>query len=99
MGHNEYSPVKKSGHSASIFGTTHMGATVIDALDTLLIMNMTAEAARARDWIANNLSFDVVRLSLCFVFWKLEDCLLNIFNGSRRPCLCLRFAFVSLAAC
>ncbi len=61
MGHNEYSPVKKTGHSASIFGTTRMGATVIDALDTLLIMNMTAEAARARDWVASNLNFDVVK--------------------------------------
>ncbi len=64
MGHNEYSPSKKTGHSAGIFGSTRMGATVIDALDTLLIMGMTDEAGRARDWIATNLNFDVVRSPL-----------------------------------
>lgn len=35
-GANELRPISKSGHSASIFGTSSMGATIVDALDTLL---------------------------------------------------------------
>lgn len=37
-----------------------MGATIVDAMDTLFIMGMMDEFKVARDWIAQNLSFDVV---------------------------------------
>lgn len=37
-----------------------MGATIVDAMDTLFIMGMMDEYKDARDWIAQNLSFDVV---------------------------------------
>lgn len=36
----------------------HAGATLLDALDTLWIMDMKQEFARARDWIAFNLTMD-----------------------------------------
>eukprot|EP00037_Helgoeca_nana_P030823 m.385405 g.385405 ORF g.385405 m.385405 type:complete len:757 (+) comp28275_c2_seq7:40-2310(+) len=56
-GENELNPKAKTGHSASVFGKTKMGATIVDALDTMMIMNMTDEVARAREWIENDLHF------------------------------------------
>ena len=57
-GANELRPVTKVGHSQQIFGSVQ-GATIVDALDTLLLMNMTREAADAREWIADHLHFDI----------------------------------------
>ena len=54
-GKNEVRPVSLRGHSASIFGSSNMGATVVDALDTLYIMGMTEEFKRARQWVDENL--------------------------------------------
>lgn len=56
-GENELNPKAKKGHSASVFGKTKMGATLIDALDTLMIMNLTEEVAQARAWIEKDLHF------------------------------------------
>jgi hypothetical protein len=38
-----------------------LGATIVDAYDTLLIMGLKQEAARAEEFILNKLSFDHVR--------------------------------------
>ena len=35
------------------------GATLLDGLDTLWIMDMKQEFARARDWVAHNLTMDL----------------------------------------
>ncbi|XP_066932693.1 mannosyl-oligosaccharide 1,2-alpha-mannosidase IA-like [Clytia hemisphaerica] len=59
MGHNELKPLAKRGHSAGIFGSSQMGATVVDALDTLYIMGLKDEFKVARDWVAQHLSFNV----------------------------------------
>lgn len=58
-GQNELRPVSKRGHSASIFGNTAMGATIIDALDTLYIMGLMDEFKKGRDWVASSFSFDM----------------------------------------
>eukprot|EP00051_Salpingoeca_urceolata_P027321 m.480974 g.480974 ORF g.480974 m.480974 type:complete len:712 (+) comp22012_c0_seq1:446-2581(+) len=58
-GHNELMPKAKRGHSAGIFGRTQMGATIVDALDTLYIMGLHEEFKDARDWIEQHLHFDV----------------------------------------
>lgn len=58
-GSNELRPSSLSSHSASIFGSS-MGATIIDAMDTLHIMGMHDEFKKARDWIAQNLKFQGV---------------------------------------
>ena len=60
MGHNELKPLAKRGHSAGIFGSSRMGATVVDALDTLYIMGLKDEFKQARDWVAQHLNFGVV---------------------------------------
>lgn len=67
-GQNELKPISKMGHSASIFGSQSMGATIVDALDTLYIMGFEEEFKKARDWIATNLSFDKVCYKLSFFF-------------------------------
>jgi len=54
-GKNELRPVSQRGHSASIFGSSSMGATIVDSLDTLYIMGLTEEFDKAREWINNNL--------------------------------------------
>ncbi|XP_067051480.1 mannosyl-oligosaccharide 1,2-alpha-mannosidase IA-like [Acropora muricata] len=57
-GSNELRPISKRGHTASIFGASSSGATVVDALDTLYIMGMKDEFERARKWVAMSLSFN-----------------------------------------
>lgn len=52
-GKNELRPITKRGHTASIFGTGALGATIVDGLDTLYIMGMEKEYQQGRDWIAN----------------------------------------------
>ena len=54
-GSNELRPITKRGHSAGIFGRRPMGATIVDALDTLYIMGMKKEFGEGRQWIADHL--------------------------------------------
>ncbi|GLV45294.1 alpha-Mannosidase class I a [Carabus blaptoides fortunei] len=54
-GKNELRPISKRGHSASIFGTMSLGATIVDGLDTLYIMGMDEEFRNGRNWIADSL--------------------------------------------
>ena len=50
-GKNEVRPVSLRGHTASIFGSASMGATIVDALDTLYIMGMMEEYEKAREHV------------------------------------------------
>ncbi|CAL4062907.1 unnamed protein product, partial [Meganyctiphanes norvegica] len=60
-GKNELRPVSKRGHTAGIFGRQDMGATIVDALDTLYIMGLTEEFNEGRNWVHNNLDFNQLR--------------------------------------
>uniref|UniRef100_A0A915AN77 alpha-1,2-Mannosidase n=1 Tax=Parascaris univalens TaxID=6257 RepID=A0A915AN77_PARUN len=55
-GMNELRPLSRRGHSASIFGSGEIGATIVDALDTLYLMGLREEYERARKWIALSLN-------------------------------------------
>ncbi|KAL0126367.1 hypothetical protein PUN28_005037 [Cardiocondyla obscurior] len=66
-GKNELRPISKRGHSASIFGASNMGATIVDGLDTLYIMGLHDEFKQGRDWIAENLDFDIVSTDFHFI--------------------------------
>eukprot|EP00731_Ephydatia_muelleri_P031967 Em0023g474a len=59
-GENELSPMSKRGHSASVFGTTAMGATIVDSLDTLYIAGLTEEFNRATEWVKSSLDISKV---------------------------------------
>ncbi|KAL3632152.1 mannosyl-oligosaccharide alpha-1,2-mannosidase [Castilleja foliolosa] len=53
-GHDELQPQTKNGVDS--FGG--LGATLIDALDTLYIMGLDEEFQKARDWVAESLDFN-----------------------------------------
>lgn len=59
-GKNELKPVSKREHSGSVFGSASMGATIVDSLDTLLIMGLNDEYKLGRDWVANNFTLENV---------------------------------------
>ncbi len=44
-----------------------VGLTIVDGVDTLLIMNLTEEAQEARQWIANHLDLRDKRVSVSTV--------------------------------
>src|SRR5262245_46875897 len=54
-GHDELQPVSKSGHD---WYSEPLLMTPVDALDTLLVVGLTAEAERAKRLILTRLSFD-----------------------------------------
>ncbi|KAM5137105.1 mannosyl-oligosaccharide 1,2-alpha-mannosidase IA-like [Callospermophilus lateralis] len=58
-GHNELRPIARKGHSTNIFGSSQMGATIVDALDTLYIMGLHDEFLDGQRWIEDNLDFSV----------------------------------------
>lgn len=58
-GHNELKPIARKGHSTNIFGNSQMGATIVDALDTLYIMGLFDEFRDGQEWVTNNLDFGV----------------------------------------
>ncbi|KAJ7624463.1 glycoside hydrolase family 47 protein [Roridomyces roridus] len=56
MGCDEYHPIGHKGTNLTSAGG--IGYTVVDSLDTMLIMGLDDEYARARAWVENHLSFD-----------------------------------------
>ena len=50
-----YYPLSKSGNQMAANG---MGWIIVDALDTLMIMNLTSRLSHAREWISTSLSYD-----------------------------------------
>jgi len=59
-GNNELKPVSQTGQTGGIFGTAEIGATIVDSLDTLFIMEMMDEYETAREFVENQLNFTVV---------------------------------------
>ncbi|MFH4977607.1 hypothetical protein AB6A40_004316 [Gnathostoma spinigerum] len=58
-GANEVRPISKIPHSQEIFGSSrsHLGATIVDAIDTLLIMGLKNEYEEARQFVEKE--FDI----------------------------------------
>ena len=54
-GMDELMPLTQAGKNS--FGG--LGATIVDALDTLWLMGLEAEFQRARDWVVNDLNFNM----------------------------------------
>ncbi|EAW11168.1 glycoside hydrolase family 47 protein [Aspergillus clavatus NRRL 1] len=54
-GYDEYRPVTKEAKQMVSGG---MGWIIVDALDTLMIMNLTSQVRHARNWIHNSLRYD-----------------------------------------
>ncbi|KAG8219339.1 glycoside hydrolase [Butyriboletus roseoflavus] len=56
MGDDEYHPLSHTGSNLTEAGG--IGYTVVDSIDTLLIMGLHGEYQRARKWVQDRLSFD-----------------------------------------
>lgn len=56
MGADEYHPISHQGSNLTEAGG--IGYTVVDAIDTMLLMGLDGEYLRARSWIEHKLSFD-----------------------------------------
>ncbi|PIC26442.1 hypothetical protein B9Z55_019016 [Caenorhabditis nigoni] len=55
-GANELKPMAKTPNSQNIFGGSQMPATIVDAADTLFIMDLKDQYKEARDYIEKNFS-------------------------------------------
>lgn len=55
-GYDEYRPVSKKGRYMA--EPNGLGWIIVDALDTLMIMNLTKEYNHAREWISTTLDYD-----------------------------------------
>ena len=56
MGCDAYHPVAKRGSNLTRAGG--IGYTVLDVVDSLILLGLDEEYQRAREWVANELSFD-----------------------------------------
>lgn len=54
-GYDEFHPVSKKGKQMTPKG---MGWIIVDALDTMILMNLTSRVTHAREWISNSLTYD-----------------------------------------
>ncbi|KAI8684219.1 Alpha-1,2-Mannosidase [Fusarium keratoplasticum] len=54
-GYDEYHPVTKRGNNMAPKG---LGWIIIDALDTMILMNLTSRVQDARGWISDSLTWD-----------------------------------------
>lgn len=59
-GKNELRPLSKNSYDFGIFGGHNIGLTIVDALDTLFLMNLTSEYEEGRDWIEKKFCLDEV---------------------------------------
>ncbi|KAJ7069712.1 glycoside hydrolase [Mycena amicta] len=56
MGADEYHPISHEGTNLTSAGG--IGYTVVDSLDTMLLMGLDQEYSRAREWVASEMTFD-----------------------------------------
>ncbi|KAJ7088822.1 glycoside hydrolase [Mycena belliarum] len=56
MGYDEYHPISHRGSNLGAGGG--IGYTVVDAIDTMLLMGLDGEYTRARAWVQDSLSFN-----------------------------------------
>jgi len=56
FGDDEFHPISKTGSNLTSSGG--VGYTIVDTLDTLILMGLDDELARAQKWVRDKLSFD-----------------------------------------
>jgi len=76
-GENELKPMTKRGHSPVIFGRTKLGATIVDSLDTLLLMGLKEEFEKAKNWVHLSLDMNQVSRPLHHHYSPVDICSLN----------------------
>ncbi|XP_022213636.2 mannosyl-oligosaccharide alpha-1,2-mannosidase IA [Drosophila obscura] len=63
-GSNELCPISRCGCLGGRFGSHSLGASIIEALDTLHIMGLKNEYKQGRDWIESTFAIDNVNTAL-----------------------------------
>lgn len=58
-GKDEYHPLSKSGSNLLLRDDSPIGYTIVDALDSLIIMGLNDQYIEARNWIRDVLSWDI----------------------------------------
>ncbi|EST04831.2 Glycoside hydrolase, family 47 [Kalmanozyma brasiliensis GHG001] len=58
-GYDEYHPISKHGSNLSGKHGQGIGYTIVDTLDTLILMGLKDDYEEARDWVRDELSWDV----------------------------------------
>nr|CAH8873206.1 unnamed protein product [Trichobilharzia regenti] len=87
-GSNELKPISKSGHLPSVLGNIPLGASLIDGLDTLYMMNLNKEFNAAVEWIENSLDFSQPSVVSVFEFnIRYLGGLLSAYTFARKPIL------------
>lgn len=86
-GANELRPISRQAHNDSIYGSTPLGATIVDSLDTLFIMGMMDEFNAATDWVRKHMNLDKAdrELSLFEINIRLVGGLLSAFALTGDP--------------
>ncbi|KAI3387012.1 hypothetical protein SNEBB_004817 [Seison nebaliae] len=56
-GDNELQPLSGRPHNSGLFGYGKVGATIIDALDTLFVMKLHDEVKQGSEWVQNSFNF------------------------------------------
>ena len=80
-GHDELRPISQTYSEWFM-----LGLTIVDSLDTLWLMNMMDEYKEARDWVANELTFDKhVTVNLFETTIRVLGGLLSIYHLSADP--------------
>jgi mannosyl-oligosaccharide alpha-1,2-mannosidase len=89
-GSNELKPISKRQHNADIFGhTPHLGATIIDSMDTLYIMGLKKEFEEAANWVRDSFNIEIdTNLSLFEVNIRIIGGLLSAFTLSQKRVGC-----------
>jgi hypothetical protein len=54
-GYDEFHPISKIGRQMAPKG---MGWIIVDALDTMMLMNLTSRLSHAREWLTNSLDYE-----------------------------------------
>lgn len=63
-GMNELKPISQTSYNDSAFRSEKLGATIVDSMDTLYIMQLMDEFEKGKDWIRHNLNFTGVTTEL-----------------------------------
>lgn len=56
MGSDEYHPISRQG--TNLLEAGGIGYTVVDSIDTMLLMGLTEEYGRARSWVQTDMNLD-----------------------------------------
>lgn len=66
-GWNQLKPVTKQ-HDDGVFGPNPLGATLVDAMDTLFLMEEYGEVVRCKKWLAKNFKTNFMKAKVLSVF-------------------------------